>query len=413
MQSERPPQIYTINSIRVIAEYFVVRHHCLPDHHFADEVNMNILGPIGEDILSFFFVLCGFVSMYSAEHSDFSTWDAKVEWALKKPSRIYPIFLLNYLCCLPVTVLVWMPEMQYCWAGYVCSFLQLFFLDAWAGCGFHFPVLGVGWFISCAVWLWMAFPFIKDFLVGRVFSGGRIWTKMILINIIWSLGCLLLWNYDIYTVAPFPPMRAGEFLIGCGTAFTLQTKTPWIIANGRYMIFFFIVIGIYIFQLTKHNLIFLCMHETSQHEECNLWQAGQKWMPASPPCVTILEKVVNKYALVWAVVIHGLARAELDGKKDGFISRFLHAEIFQTLNRFALTLYLSHISIGYAFRWLGYQLFGFNINSWRDDILLFLVYLSCYLLHCTMECVKSKFKKKTIIIIHQEIGHEIETLLEK
>jgi hypothetical protein len=382
--SNLPPQLHTLNAVRVIAEYFVVRHHCLPDHHYAHEKSANMLGPIGEDLISFFFVLSGFVSVYSSRQVDFTTTSAKLDWGFRKIKRLYPIFLLNYMCCLPVQLFVWMPDNDYCWAGYVCSVLQFFFLDAWAGCGFHFPVLGLAWFISCTVWLWLAFPFFHNFLMERVFSGGWIWIKMISINVIWAFACFMLWDFDLYTVAPFPLLRVGEFLIGCGTACTLHDETPWILANGRYLLFPCLVVAIYVFQTTRHSLAFLCMHETSQHEECNLWHAGQVWRAAEPPCITVLEKVVNKYAMVWAGTIHALARAELAGERDGFLTRILHAELFKTLNSFALTLYLSHISVGYAYRWLASELLGFPKDEWRDDMLLLLIYATCYGVQCCL-----------------------------
>jgi hypothetical protein len=375
----RPPPLHTLNAVRVIAEYLVVRFHCLPNHHYlSDAVEV---GPIGEDIMSFFFVLSGFVCMYSARDRDLFTLQSRIRYGFQKIKRLYPIFLLNYLCSLPVTILVSMPRMQYCWAGYVCAPLQLFFLDAWAGCGFRFTVLGVAWFISSSVWLWIAFPFFKDFLAERVFNGDRIWAKMGAINLIWGFLCLLLYKHDLYTIAPLPLVRAGEFLIGCGTACALHTEPPWVLANGRHLLLGCLVFAVYCLQLSKHNMEFLCMHEAYQHEECTLWHAGQTWVPASPPCITVFEKVVNKYALVWAGVIHGLARAELDGKKDGFFMRILHAELFKTLNKFALTLYLSHLSIGFAYRWLGEQLFGIPREEWRDDQLLILIYLSSYGVH--------------------------------
>jgi hypothetical protein len=403
----RPPQLHTLNAIRVIAEYLVVRHHCLPDHHYA--LNPNQLGPVGEDLISFFFVLSGFVSVYSSRQADFSTWQAKVDWGIRKIRRLYPIFLLNYVCCLPVMMLVWMPQMDYCWAGFLCSGLQAFFLDAWAGCGFHFPVLGVAWFVSCTVWLWLAFPFFRDFLVERVFH-KRVWAKMVVIYLLWVVASLLLWDYDLYTVAPLPLLRVGEFLIGCGTACALHVEPPWVLDNGRYLLFVCLVFAIYGFQLTKHSMDWLCMHEESQHEECTLWHAGQAWMPASPPCITVLEKVVNKYALVWAGVIHGLARAELAGENDGFVMRFLHAELFKTLNTFALTLYLSHISVGYAYRWLAEMLFGLPRDEWRDDLLLLLIYVSCYGIQCGLQRVLLWASSKKL---QEEPMPDAEPLMEK
>jgi hypothetical protein len=69
------------------------------------------------------------------------------------------MLLLNLLCCMTVTVLVWLPEMDYCWAGNLCSTLR--FLHAWAGCCFHSPVLGVAWLMCRTVWLRLALAGIQ------------------------------------------------------------------------------------------------------------------------------------------------------------------------------------------------------------------------------------------------------------
>ncbi len=67
--SSKPRPLHTINAMRVLAEYWVVRHHCLVKRRPA-KLDM---GPIGDDIMSFFFVMSGFVVMYRHEKTDFSS----------------------------------------------------------------------------------------------------------------------------------------------------------------------------------------------------------------------------------------------------------------------------------------------------------------------------------------------------
>ncbi len=83
------------NEIRLIAEYFVVRHHISPSHLQKGGYDEQARGPIGVNITRFFFVLSGFALEFSFELEDFSTWQAKKEFAIMKSriSQLYPIFL--------------------------------------------------------------------------------------------------------------------------------------------------------------------------------------------------------------------------------------------------------------------------------------------------------------------------------
>jgi hypothetical protein len=138
----------------------------------------------------------------------------------------------------------------------------------------------------------------------------------------------MFWAFDIYTITGLPFLRIGEFLIGCGTAVALRLEEPWWLENGRYWIPFTGVIAFYCFQRTDHGLGFLCLHEDAWNTgSCSVWHAGQAWVENKPPCITVLEKILNKYALVWAALIYGVARAELKGEQ-GWIACFLQAEVF-------------------------------------------------------------------------------------
>ena len=400
--TRRPPQLHAVNAIRVIAEYFVVRHHILPIHLQEGEFDEQVHGPIGVDIMSFFFVLSGFVLMYSFEHEDFSTWQAKKMFVWGRVSKIYPIFLLNWLFALPKRIIDPDPKEQGCWTYLVCPPLQLIMMDSWFGCGYYFTLNGLSWFLSCLFWLWLLFPFIKDPLITHVFCYRHVWLKLWFIHMFWVSAFVWLWGYDIYTLAPFPFLRLGEFLIGCGAALA---PDAWIVTAGRYWIPFTIVITLYNLERVDHGMQWLCLHEDAAHTDCSLWQAGQRQFDnLRTPCITILEKIVNKYALVWACLIHGIARDELHflnacnepnamPHSKHWTFRILHADIFKILNKVSPTLYLSHFSMFYAIIFLGEHLLGWMKNKWRDDTLLFAVYLACYGLQYALQWLMDRTSK--------------------
>ena len=143
--SSKPRPLHSINAMRVLSEYWVVRHHCL-EMRTPPRLEM---GPIGDDIICFFFVMSGFVVMYMHEKTDFSGWHSKRDFIVSKVKLIYPVFLLNILFEIPSRILA----NKSCWVYYLCPALQLIMLDGWAGCGSLFPLHGTAWFLSCIIWL--------------------------------------------------------------------------------------------------------------------------------------------------------------------------------------------------------------------------------------------------------------------
>ena len=70
----------SLDGLSVFAEYRV-RH---PGHHYTDESNVNLTGAIDLVLVSVYFVLIGFLSMYSAKYKEFSTFQTKHEWGLRR-----------------------------------------------------------------------------------------------------------------------------------------------------------------------------------------------------------------------------------------------------------------------------------------------------------------------------------------
>lgn len=347
------------------------------------------------DIMSFFFVLSGFVMMYTFERADFSTWKAIRGFWWDRFVRVYPVFLVNWLIWVPHLIKVWGPASEHeykCYLRRLCPGLQLFMLDSWAGCGLTFTVNSLQWYLSCLVWLWLAFPLLKDTLADRFSRAGGAWVKMAYVNLIWMCLICMFWAFDIYTITGLPFLRIGEFLIGCGTAVALRLEEPWWLENGRYWIPFTGVIAFYCFQRTDHGLGFLCLHEDAWNTgSCSVWHAGQAWVENKPPCITVLEKILNKYALVWAALIYGVARAELKGEQ-GWIACFLQAEVFRFLSGFSLSLYLGHENMSMILKGLG-ELIGWDKDSWRDDTMLISVYSLCFAQNSLIKTVYIRLNK--------------------
>ncbi len=235
LTNRRPATLHSLNAMRVLGEYFVVRFHCfVSPNHSQEKLNM---GPVGEDIMSFFFVLSGFASMYAHERTDFSGWSAKGAFLWRRFRRVYPLFILNMLFTLPSNVVSMMSPTSDCQLiRLICPVLQIFMLDGWAGCGWRYIFSGSSWFLSCIMWLWLVFPIAKEFIADTMFGGGAVWLKLIGVYCICILPFFVLWGHDMMTLAGVPALRVGEFLLGCGAACALRVDTPWILAGSRFWI---------------------------------------------------------------------------------------------------------------------------------------------------------------------------------
>jgi hypothetical protein len=399
IRGEKPLQLHTLNAIRVIAEFVIVRFHIIHDLRPAGPLSGN--GPVGIDIMCFFFVLSGFVMMYTSMQVDYSTWASKQNFILRRLKHVYPVFLFCWLLSFPVLVSDWYTGSRDCWSRQLCTIIQLGMLDSWLGCGVR-TVMGISWYLSCVIWLWVAFPFMKDKIADFFFIGENIWIKMGIINVVWGFAFYVLWGFDIYTLSVMPLLRLGEFLIGCGAACALRFGEPYLLINGRYWILLLSVITLYAVERTGHGMDFLCLNEKAENSECTLWLYGQKWLPAKSPCILVIDKIINKFALVYAAVIHGLARTELNGGiGGGCVTWVLNADIFKFISKFSLMLYLSHLNVSCALRWIGKTVFGWSEDEWHADILLFLVYYFAYVQHCFIgvvhKCICSSEEKVTTI----------------
>lgn len=374
-----PTRIRALDGMRVIGEYFVVRHHVLADRGWSAG------GPLGLDIMSFFFVLSGFVTMWISHDEDLSNWRKRMEFVTKRAIRFAPIFALNYAVGIPNRLFGL--YRRGCWLDAVCPILQFAALDSWCGCGFQFILNAPCWFLSTMIWQWVFWADIKDWLLEWLEDKSKAWKRIYTIALLWLIFPMLLIHLDVYTISCFPIVRFGEFLAGSGVACVLlfhrDAPPPWWLQGRRFWYPFAFVIFLYNLQTLKHGMSFLCLGELAEHSRCDVWQQAQKDSVhgLTPPCLTLLDKVVNKYTLVWAGIIYGVARAELTGEDDHWTMRVLQADVFQFLSKFSITLYLSHINVWIVVRDVVWFVLGWRLEDWRDDTVLFCTYLGCYGVH--------------------------------
>ena len=382
--------LYSVNAIRVIAEYFVIRLHTVRNYTGMDM--------FVRELMSFFFVLSGFVMMYTHMDTSFSSREAVIKFLLHRWWKVYPTYLLCWLYWITFLAAIALDLQKECVLRLYCSFMQLLMLDCWSGCGIMHVVNGPSWYLSCICWIWLVFPAIKDILAS--FFCNRIWVKIAATGFL-STGILYLFqDYDIFSTCTLPILRIGEFIVGCGAACSLRkqtcsTESP----TTRQYHWYYLVISMgglvimYSFLGMAHGIDSLCLHQNVQSPSCTLWQKSQ-WVQASPPCYTMGDKYFNKNAVVWALAIHTVAQAELDGH-TGWFSRFLQHGIFKWVNRFSLTLYLGHSNVSITVKWLAQKILGWDENQWGADTVMVSVYCLCFLLHNAIHWLTNRVKTRS------------------
>jgi peptidoglycan/LPS O-acetylase OafA/YrhL len=376
--------LHAVNAIRVIAEYLVVRLHT-----FSPTTGMN---NFVTDLMSFFFVLSGFVMMHSHYSDCFATTSRKWEFWFVRWKKIYPVYILNYAFYFHLNF-VHAASPDYCPFHTICSMMQIVALNPWFGCGISNVLNPVNWYIATLAWIWLAFPFMHGTLKTH-FSTGRVWPKMFLVNALATAVIYPLSGYEIFTFCTLPILRLGEFIIGCGAACALYQLEPTegalTIRQWAPMALILVYMAaLYTLFALPHGLESLCVHEQTHNNRCSLWETS-KWIEAKSPCLLVWDKYINKHAFLWAVLIHTVAAAEMSGDNNPLM-RLLTHDLFKSLNAFSLSLYLAHGTINCVME-AATDALGWS-NFWHDDTRILAIYALCYLLHLiTLKLSSAVFK---------------------
>ena len=355
--------IHSVNSIRVIAEFFVVKYHLF--HRIDSEaVRPGALTTLASiDLMSFFFVLSGFVCMHAHIGDNFSHREDCIRYFMSKLAKMYPIYILLLFITLVTHPI---PDNPWFWG---CFTADIFLVSPWMYCMKSCGSRAVAWYLSVLFWLWMIFPFVcgKMNLMFR----EKTWMKIILLYLISLLPWIYLvfspWEYFDYAMIPL--FRLPEFMIGCALNFTLHQRihTCWFLSVclflSAYYIAEFLVFPHYSLCMGLAKKIGI-VHNPIRYE----------LIPDYLNCTPIWSIARSRMALGWAVLIHWIACTELQGGS----TFFLQWDVFKSLSVFSLQVYMGHE----AFSGLLMEVAGLMgpVNRlFQMDTMMIGTYALCYL----------------------------------
>jgi hypothetical protein len=377
-----------VNAIRIIGEYIVFRLHVL---RFSIGMDMFV-----RELMSFFVILSGFSMMYRYYDLNLSTREEARAFVWRKWWTLFPFYLFGWACALQGIDYTADNPPKSCFWRVFCPVLQFFMLDCWAGCGVNHTGNNLSWLISCLWWIWLEFLMLKETIIAFFYTG--VWLKMSVVGIVSTAVIIPLAEYDVSVISALPLMRAGEFVIGCGTACALrQRKSINDVTEKWYWCPFVLSLGgmlvIYSILGSTHGVDSLCLQRELYSHSCTPWGKTLHINSSSTPCYTTGDILFNKNAIPWEIVIYCVAQAELDGN-TGVIMRFLGHDLFKFLQSFSLTLFLCHPALGNAVKWAAAWLLGWRPEEVQTDVLLITVYSMAFLIHFSIRRVISTLRKK-------------------
>ncbi len=219
MQLPKQQNLASLTSMRFIAAFFVAIHHTRVA--WAHTHLVDIIGQVGWLSVSYFFVLSGFVLMWS-----FKPDSPMSVFIWKRIARIYPLHFITLIVSLTSFALFSQPLAGYVGTvpGTVANFLLLHdwlpghpeVRQAWNG---------VSWTLSCEFMFYLLAPFIFP-LMMRAAGAGKVFLS---ICAIWA--CMLLIAFyavhkqeaavlDFLVYHPLP--RLVEFLLGASGAMLMR-----------------------------------------------------------------------------------------------------------------------------------------------------------------------------------------------
>ena len=345
------PTLHTLNSVRVCIEFCIIHYHV--SFLFPTSGGFLSNSMMADNLISFFFVLSGFVTMHSNFAADFTLPGAKRAYISKKFHRVYPAYLFWFLLDLPGTIFDGTVNGSWsCPLFWLALASQPILLHSWLGCQHIAISNGVGWYLCTLFWLWILFPFMDH---HNLFSSNP-WSKIVCLYLVSLAGWGAFFQFNIVYTRALPLLRICEFLMGCLVAFTTERRlNGWLVLAVALLFPAYCCLTFLLPDLWPSEQLF---------GQCQLWIPRQT-QDISP---TIF---LSKFALVYCILIHYLASTEVTGERPPMLQP-LHWDCFKSLSTFSLHAYLCHYTVACGIRtfsqWLGI------FNWWSLDTML----LTCY-----------------------------------
>lgn len=209
-----------LQNLRAVAAYSVVLYHCL--RHFvipSDPISHNYLD-LASGGVDLFFVISGFVMVYTTPDNEKPFW-----FATKRIARIVPLYwAATALVISMVLVREWIfPNVR---LTPEAIFSSLFFIPHADASGSIFPVLGVGWTLNYEMMFYALFT-ISLFLP----AAWRLAAVTALITVVWLIATIANMASTTVPATFYAQPIIFEFAAGCMIAHAL--RVPRVIAFVR------------------------------------------------------------------------------------------------------------------------------------------------------------------------------------
>ena len=372
--------LHSLNALRVMAEYWVVRLHLsgLVDSH-GGGLGLDIFT---HDLLSFFFVLSGYVAGYSHRHKVFTTWiDIKRYW-FSRWAKTYPVYTIWISVNLVGTLLRdkhgLSSSCSWFWPCVVGDYLLL---SPWMFCE-SIEEPGVAWYLTTLYWLWLVFPFVHSHFIMD-WIRDCFWTCVIVLYIFsltpWILGIYFPFIAGSGTptnnLSRVPLFRMFEFFMGYCASCSDNTRVSWF-GMGIALVPFggqYVVDAV----LTKnYNTSCVTVDGPSL---CYLWGPRAS---AVKSCVPTWDQFWSRTGLFWTILIKYCADNERISDNGIPVLNYC---FWQDLSAFSLQMYLGHFSIAAILVTLSEWIVGFKI--WHIDTLLLACYYTSYMFYTCIQPV--------------------------
>lgn len=306
--------IHSLNSLRVIFEFVIVSHHIAADSG-SDDIFVHSYG-ISNCLMSFFFVLSGFVSMHTTNGKD-------NRYFIRRLRKTYPFYILMWFAGLPATILGMLHHGKCNVHSSIYLLLQPLCLEVFLGWGIDGSNIPA-WYYTVLVFLWLVHSYfdLKYWIYDHPLK------FMMLFYAISVTMSVPFFYFDRESVKQLPLFRLLEFFMGGAAAISFRKgyKISWKIACTCFMIYCALTL------LTAAEPSYWA--DDIQNGTCTFWKQDNKFSFKPNGLITITS-------VIWAIVIHWLACCESNGEYN-LVVNVLGYDFFKSMSTFSLQLYLSH-----------------------------------------------------------------------
>jgi hypothetical protein len=314
---ERQPVkvLHSLNAIRVICESLVVSHHIYADSGNNDNF-VHSYG-ISNCLMSFFFVLSGFVSMYTTNGKDKS-------YFMRRIQKTYPFYILMWIAGLPTTILGALYHNKCVVQTGIYTALQPLCLEVFLGWqvdGSNIPA----WYYTVLVFLWL----IHSNCDLKYWIYDHPLKFMVLFYVISVAFSVLFFYFDRESVKQLPLFRILEFFMGGAAAISFKKGY---MMSGKIAGFLFVIYCVFTVFTTSEPSYWA--DDIWHNGTCTFWKQYDEFKFRPNGLITITS-------VIWAIIIHWLACCECSGEYN-VVMNVLRYDFFKSLSMFSLQLYLSH-----------------------------------------------------------------------